>query len=96
MLTQLSMLKHYQYFKIYKENKFHAQMSWAWKKFYNLGACPKSHLGICSQLIHSVVSNDSVSGQGRLRSDCTDVQADLSLRCPHMLVDMFSHGADKV
>ena len=27
-----------QYFKIYKQNKFHAQLSWAWKKFYNLGA----------------------------------------------------------
>ena len=26
------------YFMIYKQNKFHAQLSWAWKKFYNLGA----------------------------------------------------------
>ena len=24
--------KKYQYFKIYKQNKFHAQLSWAWKK----------------------------------------------------------------
>ena len=27
-----------QYFKIYKQNKFHAQLNWAWKKFYNPGA----------------------------------------------------------
>ena len=26
------------YFKIYKQNKFHAHLSWAWKKGYNLGA----------------------------------------------------------
>ena len=31
-------LKNCQYFKIYKQNKVHAQASWAWKKFYNLGA----------------------------------------------------------
>ena len=31
-------LKNCQYFKIHKQNKFHAQLSWAWKKFYNLGA----------------------------------------------------------
>ena len=23
---------------IYEQEKFHAQLSWAWKKFYNLGA----------------------------------------------------------
>ena len=33
-----------QYFKIYKHNKFHAQLSWAWKKFFNLGARFKSSL----------------------------------------------------
>ena len=27
-----------QYFKIYKQNKFHAQLTWARKKFYNLRA----------------------------------------------------------
>ena len=42
----------------------------------------KSHLGICSTLMHSVVSNDSVS-------ICA---ADLGLHCPHMLKDMFSNG----
>ena len=25
-------------FSIYEQLKFHAQLSWAWKKFYNLGA----------------------------------------------------------
>ena len=27
------------YFYTYEHLKFHAQLSWAWKKFYNLGAC---------------------------------------------------------
>ena len=27
------------YFHTYEHLKFHAQLSWAWKKFYNLGAC---------------------------------------------------------
>ena len=26
------------YFYTYKHLKFHAQLSWAWNKFYNLGA----------------------------------------------------------
>ena len=25
------------HFNIYEQEKFHAQLSWAWKKFYNLG-----------------------------------------------------------
>ena len=25
-------------FNIYEHDKFYAQLSWAWKKFYNLGA----------------------------------------------------------
>ena len=28
----------YRYFSFYELLKFHAQLSWAWKKFYNLGA----------------------------------------------------------
>ena len=27
------------YFSVYEQLKFHAQLSWAWKKFYNLVAC---------------------------------------------------------
>ena len=58
--------------------------------------CAKSHLGICSLLKHSLVSNDSFCGQRRTWSDCADAQSDLGLRCPHMPKDMFSHGADHV
>ena len=44
--TQLSMLSWVEhekslncwYFYFYDQVKFHAQLSWAWKKFYNLGA----------------------------------------------------------
>ena len=59
----------------------------------SIHACAKSNLGICSQLIHSIVANNSASGQGRPWSDCADAQADLGLRCPHMLEDTFSLGA---
>ena len=40
-----------------------------------------------SPFIHSVVFNDSVSGQWRPWSDCADAQADLGLRCSHMPED---------
>ena len=43
-------------------------------------------------VIHVVVFNDSVNGQWRSWSDCTDEQADLGLRCPYMPKDMFLHG----
>ena len=36
----------YWYFYFYDQVKFHAQLSWAWKKFYNLGAV--SHLLYCN------------------------------------------------
>ena len=38
-------------------------------------ACAKFDPGICFPLLHSIVSNDSVSGQRRPRSDCADAQA---------------------
>ena len=41
----------------------------------------QSHPGICSPLKHSIVSNDSVSGQWRPWSDCAHAQADLGLCC---------------
>ena len=47
-------------------------------------ACARFHQDLSSPLIYSVVPNDSVSGQWRPWSDCTDAQADLGLRCPHM------------
>ena len=40
-----------------------------------------------------ILFNDSVSGQWRPWSDCTDGQADLGLHCLHMPKDMFLHGA---
>ena len=36
-LSMKEILKNCKYFKIYKQNKFHAQLCWAWKKFHNLG-----------------------------------------------------------
>ena len=73
------------------------QVSWAWKRFYNLGArssCAwtEYYLGLCSAFIHSVVSIDSVCWQWRPWSDCMDAQADLGLNCSHMPEDTFSHG----
>ena len=53
----------------------------------------QSDLGICSRMIYSFVANDSLNGQGRHLSDCTDAQADLGLCCPHMLEDTFLHEA---
>ena len=49
--------------------------------------------GLCSSFIHSVVSNDSVSGQWRPWLGCANAQADQGIRCPHMPEDTFSHGA---
>ena len=46
----------------------------------------KTHLGICSPLIHSLVSNDSVSGQQRPRSACTDGLQTIHMKCQ----DLFS------
>ena len=54
-------------------------------------ACSQFHPGICSPLTHYLMSNDSISGQRRLWSEC--VEADLGLRCSHMPEDTFSHGA---
>ena len=54
-------------------------------RFRSSCACTKSYLGLCFLLIHSVVSNESVSGQKRPRSDCADAQSDLGLCCLCML-----------
>ena len=59
-------------------------------------ACAKYHLGTCSQFMHSIVSNDSGSGQQRPWSAYADAQADLGLCCPHMPEDMFSHCAARL
>ena len=61
-----------------------------------LRACTKSYPGLCSQFIHSVVSNDSVDRKERLRSDCANAQADLSLCCPNMLEDTLAMSSEKM
>ena len=55
-------------------------------------ACAKYLSGLCSPIMHTVVSNDYVGGQRRLWSDWADAQADLGLRCPHMPEGMFPYG----
>ena len=59
--------------------------------FISFRTSSNSHTGICSPLKHSIVSNESVSGQWRPWSDCADGQADLGIRCPHMPEYTFSH-----
>ena len=65
------------------------------RKMRRLGSscpCAKYHPGLCSPFMHSVVSNDSVSGQERPWSACADAQADLGLCCPHMPEEYFCMG----
>ena len=52
----------------------------------------KYHPGLCSSFIHSVISNDFVSGRWRSWSDSAHAQTDLGICCPHMPEDTFSHG----
>ena len=65
------------------------------RRFRSSCEIAKYHLGLCSPFIHSVVSNDSDSGQWRPWSVCANVQADQGLRCPQMPEKQFSHGAAK-
>ena len=60
--------------------------------FISSYTCSHSHPGICFPSKHSVISKNSVCGQQRPRSDCSDAQADLGLHYPHMPEDTFSHG----
>ena len=62
-------------------------------RFRSSCTCAKYHQGLCSPFVHSVVSKESASRQGRPWSNCADEQADLGLRCLHMPKDTFSHGA---
>ena len=39
------------YFSFYEQSKFHAQLSWAWKKFYNLGARPDLGLHCLTEML---------------------------------------------
>ena len=51
-------------------------------------ACANTDTDLCSSLIHSIVSYNSVSGQRRPWSDCANAQADLGLCCPHLPEDL--------
>ena len=64
----------------------HAENAW---DSDSSNACAKSPPSICSALIHSIMSDDSVRGQRSLVSDCSDAQTDLGLCCPHMSEDTF-------
>ena len=58
------------------------------RKFKSFCACAKSHMGLCSPLIYSVVMillRDS--------ENCADLEADQGPRYPHMPKDKFSHRA---
>ena len=65
------------------------------RRFRSSCVCAKHHPGLCSAVIYSVASNDSVMEQRRPRSDCADAQSDLGLRCSHMTRrHIFAVGAD--
>ena len=64
--------------------------------FASACAPARSHPGICSPLIHSIVSSDSDSGQRRPRSDCADAQSDQDLRSPRIPEGAFSLGITHV
>ena len=60
------------------------------RRFISSYPCTKYQSGLCSLFIHSVASNDSLSGSSC--SDCVDAQANLGIRCPHMPEDTLSHN----
>ena len=59
------------------------------RRFRSSCACEKYHPGLCSPIKHSVVYNDSISGQWRPWPECANAQADLDLRSPHTPKDTF-------
>ena len=65
-------------------------------RFISSCTCANYHTGFCSPFIHSLVSNDSVSGQWRPWSDCANAQADLGLHCLRMSGGTFSHAASQI
>ena len=58
--------------------------------------CIKYHPGLYYQFIRSLVSNDYVHGHWWPCSDCSNAQADLGLRCPHIPEDTFLHCAVQI
>ena len=70
-----------------------ANVSLRMRRFRSSFAYAKYHPCLCSPFIHLVVSNYSVSGQGRPGSECTVTQADLGHCCSHMREHLFLHVA---
>ena len=58
-------------------------------------ACAKSHPGICSPLIHSIVSNDSVIEQ-RGPGQTTQMRRLILIFAVRICPDRFSHGATHI
>ena len=77
------------HFHIYQQRKVHAQLRWAWKRFYNL---EPEHLHSLNR-IFTGIAKDVVSswGQQRLWSNCPDAQADLCLHWAHVSEGTYSH-----
>ena len=84
--------------KHYTDRVKQKQCLWNTQKAQNQLICTwaKYHQDLCSSFVHSAVSNDSVSWQGRPWSDCAEAQSDLGLRCPHMPEEIFSHDAANI
>ena len=60
---------------IYQQDKFHAQLSWAWQKFYNLGA---RFFAVRMKALWITGYRQNVLW--RIRSHCTNAQVDVN-RC---------------
>ena len=87
--------KHVTYYHAYLGREMRTECLQACAKFpfRSSFACAKYYPGLWFLWIHSVVPNDSVSEHWRPWAYCADALADLSLRCPHMSEDTFSHGS---
>ena len=93
---------YYWHFHIYKQRKFHAQLSWAWQKSYNLGAWYEASLPYTKHWPFSAYTSFIGSwGRGRVRGGGAVWKVVYSTRkefgskrskiCPFR-VDTFSEG----
>ena len=64
---------------IYEQEKFHVQLRWARKKFYNLGG-QESKL-VATSVVPLDMKNMDVYPDTLKTADCEDEQADWSLSC---------------
>ena len=80
--------EHSQYY-IYGLWSYHPQLLFCWHFIYGPRQAKKCPPAIWSLFIQSIVSNDSISGQRRPRSDCANAQTDHGFRCSYMPEDTF-------